>query len=341
MRTLGNMILLVLGKELLMRGWHVKLKYTVLFILFTSFVARGVLRQTADPNLMGAKSLAEVIERWDKASPSERVSIEDALFEDISGAIPVLRDKVVTGTRKQKMFACAMLVQMRDTGSVETLVKAMDDPDDMVKTRAIVSLTRLKAKQAVTKIRQQVAKAKNRTTLKAALAGLGMLGNAQDIPALRAHLSDPAESVRINAAVALALLGNHEGQEILLAGTQSTKPIVRKEATYSLGFVNTVESRNRLQEILDDPGGKWKTYAQIALAQQDLANKPPGQKISALKTLASDKNRQVAEWAVERIGELDTPQGRAALKDVGQLKGKAGRKAKRLLKIEEGDNVKH
>ena len=315
---------------------HNKLRYTAFFILFPCLVAQGIAGQTADPNLLGEKSPAEFIERWDKATPGERVLIEDALFADISGAIPVLRDKVVRGTKKQKMFACAMLVQMRDTGSVETLVAAMDDPDDMVKTRAIVSLTRLKAKQAVIKIRQQVAKAKNRAVLKAALAGLGMLGNAQDIPALRAHLSDPDESVRINAAVALALLGNYEGQEILLAGTRSTRPIARKEATYSLGFVNTVESRNKLQEILDDPDGKWKTYAQIALAQQDLTNKPLGQKVSALKILASGKNEQVAEWAVERIAELDIPESRAVLKNVGQLKGRAGRKAKRLLKIEEG-----
>jgi hypothetical protein len=287
----------------------------------------------AETNLLANKSPAQLIEFWDDASHAERVIIQNKLIDDIPTAIPILQNKILTGTQKQKLFACTMIAEIRDTNSVPILLKAIDDPDDKVKTRAISSLGILKANQAADKIRQEMSVTKNKGVLKASLAALGTLGRPQDIAVLKTYLSDSDESVRVNAAAAMALLGNYDGQNILIAGTQSSSPGVKKEATYSLGFLNTPEAKTRLEEIINDPNSQWKSYAEIALVQQQLLNKPLAQQLLNLETAANDKNQRVAEWAVEKIADMDVPQGNTILQKVGKNKTEAGMRTSRLLKI--------
>ncbi len=112
-----------------------------------------------------------------------------------------------------------MIAEMRDLESSPVLIQAVDDPDDKVKVRAVASLMKLKAGQAVPVIRHQILKTNNKALLKISLAALGTLGNPQDISILQPFLSDPDDSVQLNAAVGMALLGNFEGQHILLNGT--------------------------------------------------------------------------------------------------------------------------
>lgn len=292
-------------------------------------------KQPQDPNRLTNKSPVQLLELWDDASRAEQRAIQEKLIDDISVFIPILRNKVLVGTQKQKLFACAIIAEVRDVNSVPILLQAIDDPDDKVKTRAISSLRRLKANQAATKIRQQIPKAKSKGILKASLAALGTLGTSQDISAIRNFLSDSDESVQVNAAAAMALLGNYQGQDILLAATQSSSSGVKKEATYSLGFFDTTEAKDRLQEILSDPNGQWKSYAKIALVQQELLNKAIAQQLIILEATANDSNQRVAEWAVEKISDIDVPQGNAILRKVEQNNTKVGRRAKRILKIKE------
>ena len=259
--------------------------------------------------------------------------IQNKLIDDIPTAIPILQNKILTGTLKQKLFACTMIAEIRDTNSVPILLKAIDDPDDKVKTRAISSLGILKANQAADKIRQEMSVTKNKGVLKASLAALGTLGRPQDIAVLKTYLSNSDESVRVNAAAAMALLGNYDGQNILIAGTQSSSPGVKKEATYSLGFLNTPEAKTRLEEIINDPNSQWKSYARIALIQQELLNKPIDQQLIILEVTTNDENQRVAEWAVEKIADMDVPQGNTILQKVGKNKTEAGMRASRLLKI--------
>ena len=287
----------------------------------------------AKTNLLANKSPAQLVELWDDASHAERVIIQNRLIDDIPTAIPILQNKILTGTQKQKLFACTMIAEIRDTNSVPILLKAIDDPDDKVKIRAISSLGILKANQAADKIRQEMSITKNKGVLKASLAALGTLGRPQDIAVLKTYLSSPDESVKVNAAAAMALLGNYDGQNILIAGIQSSNPGVKKEATYSLGFINTDQAKIKLQEIINDPNGQWKSYAKIALAQQELLNKPINQQLIILEVTTNDENQRVAEWAVEKIADMDVPQGNAILQKVEKHKTEAGMRASRLLKI--------
>jgi HEAT repeat protein len=77
---------------------------------------------------------------------------------------------------------------------------------------------------------------------------------------LQAYLEDPDESVRVNAAAALAMLGSDAGEAVLLAATESGDPQARREATYALGYLDSLASVQRLWAIASDPraGGARK-----------------------------------------------------------------------------------
>jgi HEAT repeat protein len=290
--------------------------------------------QINDSNLLN-KSPSELIELWENASHTDKEIIVERLFENIPETIPVVRNKILNGTTNQRLFACAMIAEIGDTNSVPTLIQAIDDSEIKIKVRAISSLGKMRATKALLKIRQEMKDTQNKTILKAAIAAMGSLGKSQDIPSLRIHLTNPDESVQVNAAAALALLGSNEGLEILLEGSLSPNQAVRKEATYSLGFINTPDSRNRLQEILDDPNGTWKSYAKIALSQQELKNSPVSQQLETLEKLTNDENQRVAEWALDKLADLDIPESKAIFRKVATSNTNVGRRAERLFKIKE------
>ncbi|MEN6308290.1 MAG: HEAT repeat domain-containing protein [Anaerohalosphaeraceae bacterium] len=297
------------------------------------------------PETLLHKKPAELIKQWEGSSHGEQEAIQDLLFDNITESSLELRNKIVTGTQKEKLFACKMIAQMKDAESVPTLIQAIDDPSDKIKARAILSLKELHANQAADGVRQQMLKTKSKSVLKVSMIALGSFGDSQDVPRLRAYLPDtgfrtrgllPDESVCVNAAAALALLGKYDGQALLLRATHSTNPVVKKEAIYSLGFVNTSDSQRRLQEIISDPNGQWKSYAEMALTQQKLMTSNTPQKIQILEKLVKDKSPRLSEWAVERIAEIDDSRAGDILGIVEKNKTEAGRKASRLLKVREG-----
>lgn len=322
-----------------------KTKLIVCPFLILVVLSFPVLAQTApdspqDTNLLLNRTPAQLIERWEDAPHAEQAAIQDRLFDNIADAAPVLRDKILAGTQKQKLLACAMVAEMQDANSVPVLIKAMDDPDDKVKTRAVSSLRKMKARQAKDKIKAQLGESENKGLIKSSLAAIGFLGDSKDISTIKPYLKSPDESVRINAAAGLALLGNYEGEQILLEGTFNKNPLVKKDATYALGFLNTPESKTRLQQIIDDPDGQWKSYARISRANQALANMKSNEKIGYLIDLSSDNNQQVAEWAVEQLAEYDTSDIKQNLKAIAESDSKAAKKANRQLKIRNAKNAK-
>jgi HEAT repeat protein len=316
-----------------MKIWHKKISVTTVLLLCMAIPVQAIPRQSRDVSRLKNKSSLELIEIWEEASRTERWAIQDLLIDDIRLSAPVLRSKILTGTRQQKLFCCAVIAEARDVDSASVLLQALDDPDDKVKIRAISSLRTLKAKQSLGKIRQELFKTQNKGVIKASLTVLGALGHSRDIVILEKFLSHADEGVRIIAAAGMALLNDYRGQDILLAGTDSANSIVKKEAIYSLGFVNTAKAKDKLQEIIDDPDGQWKSYAEIGLAQHELRNNAIGQQLNFLETLTNGKNQRVGRWAVEKLADMNSPQGDAILRKIEKDNNPTGRKAKRILRI--------
>lgn len=292
--------------------------------------------QSLSQEQLKAMSSEALIQTWGNASSADRQLVEGAILEKRSSSLPALREAVVAGPPKVKMFTAALLAEMRDKGSVSALLATTYDSNEQVRTRAVTALRVIGDSQALPRLRELVRTTQKGSVLKVSLAALGKLGSPQDLPLIRPLLLHSDENVRVMAAGALAMLGSSEGQNILLAATQSKDPLAQKNATFALGYLNTAEAQKRLHEIIDDPTGQWKSYAVIALVQQELAGKSLQEQVKHLGQLVQQRDRIVADWTVEQLTDLNTPEAARALQDIAKKGGKIAEKAQRSLKAVEG-----
>ena len=308
--------------------------WLLLVLSVSPMVAYG---QHLSPEQLKAMPPKALIQAWESATRTDRSLIQEALLENRSSSLLALHEAVLTGTFEQKRLALDLLAEMRDKRSIETLLlAATSDSDDLVRTRTIIVLRDIGDRSVAPRLRNLLRASQSGFVLSACLAALGKLGSSQDIPLIKPWLTSPEEGVRVQTAAALALLGSSEGQDILLASTRSNDPLMQQWATEALGYLNTAEARARLEEILNDPIGQWKSYARIALAQQELNTKDMQAKIESLNLLTQDTNNRVARWAVEQLADLGTPEATQLLRDIAPKGGKVGQRATWLLKAKEG-----
>jgi len=277
-----------------------------------------------------------LVDAWERSTKAERPQITEALLENRAATVTTLRTEAVAGDTSRKMLACAMLGQLRDTGSVPTLLTATRDGDARVQERAVTALRVIGDPSAAPRFRQLIRTAPSRALLKRALAGLGKVGAAHDVALIRPLLSDPDETVQVMAAAALAMLGNAEGQDFLLAAIDGDNPLAQKNATLALGYLDTPEARSRLVEIIDDPYARWKSYALMAQALQDRRAQTPAQSVATLDRLARGRDRLAAMWALEELADLGTPEAAQALQAIAGHKGRRADVAQVRLEAMEG-----
>ncbi len=298
------------------------------WVLVAITMASGLARGQAPYTGMAPEAL---IQAWLPAGRSDRALIEDALVERRPTSLPALRQAARAGGVAEKLFASAMLAQMRDLDSAATLLTATADSDPRVRTRAVTALRIIGVRDAVPRLRQ-LARAESGAVLKVSLAALGELGTSRDAPLIRPFLSHPDEDVRVMAAGALAMLGDGRGQETLLAATRGSDPLAQKNATYALGYLGTPEAAARLHEILGDPAGQWKSYAVIALALQALRAQTLPQQVVTLDALARGPDRLAGTWALDRLVDLDDPAATQALATLAGQGNERGRQAARRFR---------
>lgn len=279
----------------------------------------------------------ELIHAWENTGRNERRLIEDALIVNRSYSLPALRDAALYGNSQRKLFACAMLAEMQDKDSVDILLAVTHDLDEKVRTRAITALRVIGNPEVAPRMRQLVQTTQEGSVLKAALATLGRLGSTQDVPLIRQLLPHSDEHVRVIAAGALAMLGSKEGQDILLMSTRRSNPLTQKSAIFALGYLDSEEAQKRLTDIINDPIGQWKSYAVIALAQQELKSKTPHEKVEHLGQLMQHHDPLVLQWAMQQLADLDTPEAIRMLQELVEKENRLGQQVLRLLKARKGE----
>ncbi len=282
------------------------------------------------------QSARALVEAFRKAPAQDVGEIATEIINQRTEAAPALREMLATGTRGDRKLACAMLAQLRDHDSVDALLAASFDPDVEVTGRAVSALRILADARAAGRFRELVQSAPSAGVRKRAMVGLGKVGAARDLALLRPYLADSDESVRVIAAGVMAMLGNGEGEDILLAATHSNNPIAQKDATGALGYLSSTTARQRLEEILQDPDGAWKSYAAIALAIQAGAGASSRQQAAALETLAHSGNRVVASWALDELTDSPSADSTAALRRLSTRPSRIGRRAQLRLRVKEG-----
>lgn len=300
-------------------------------LLLALFVAAPVAAQsrldvrTAQPRAL--------VQAWRNAAPADRAAIAEALIARRAQTLPTLRDTARTGDQQEKLFALSMIAEMRDRAGVDTVVGATTDGDVKVRRRAATTLRLLADGRAAARLRAITQSETDLGVLKSALAALGRLGQQRDIQLIAPFLLHGDRGVTVVAAGSLAMLGDERGLEIVLAGTYSADPGVQKSATYALGLFTAADAGVRLQEILADPQGAWKSYALIAQAERSLAAQSKTQQVASLDTLAHGRSRTLAEWAVDRLTDIGGADAAAALRKAQDRPAPVGPMAKRRLQV--------
>lgn len=268
----------------------------------TLFPLIAILSISHDAPLGPEASPQEMLAQWDSAPPLRREAIHKALG-DRAGIVEAW---IIEALRSEKVndriLACALLKRIGSPQAEAALLTVLADADARVSAQAMLSLGEFGSPAAAETIRARLATSSDPRRVKAALAALGNLGDTTDLAGISGYLQDPDESVRVNAAAALASLGDLSGEALLLDATQSANPQARREATYALGLFDSQESQQRLEAIAANPLERWRTEADIALEWRLLRHATSGEAATArLGELAFGLNDELAEWARDQL----------------------------------------
>ena len=245
---------------------------------------------------------------------------------------------------ERRLLALSLVLELGalETGDKETgprILGLLDDPNPRVRRRAALVLGRLGHLPARPVLERRLAQGPEPALARALICGLGLLGDPGSAPALRPWLDHPEPLVRIDAASALAALGDPRGWPLVLAGSRDPDPGFRLEAVYGLRFFPTQGARERLEEMVRDPGETWRREAGVSLAaltSAALAGDPPARE-GYLIGLLESPNPLAAEFAVEALARLDSPGARDALEALAERPTRLGRAA--LRKLAAGGNL--
>lgn len=275
----------------------------------------------------------QLIRAWKVTPREDRAALAQALIDRRAEVLPSLRATVRSGDTSEKLFACSMIAEMRDHDGIDALVAATNDTDVKVRRRAATVLRVLADRRSAARLRELVSSETDLGVLSTALAALGGIGQHRDVPLIEPFLTHPDYGVRVVAAAALAMMDDEQGLALVIEATYADDPSVQKSATYALGFFSDPLAGERLQAILDDPQGAWKSYALIARAERLLKTQSTAEQVSTLDGLANGRSRKLAEWAVDRLTDIGNADAAAVLRKVRKRSTPVGAKAERRLEV--------
>lgn len=274
-----------------------------------------------------------LVQAWKTAPREEKNAIAAAMIARRAQVLPTLWDAIRFGDRQEKLFACGMIAELRDRDGVDALLAATADPDVKVRRRAATALRILADPRAAPRLRELARFEGDLGVLKTTLAALGRLGQRRDVRLIEPFLAHGDLGVRVVAAGALAMLDEERGLDLVVQATYSADPSAQKSATYALGLFAAAAAGQRLQAILDDPQGAWKSYALIALAERRLATQSTAEQVATLDALARGRSRTLAEWAVDRLTDIGNADAVAVLRRVLEKQTPVGPLAERRLRL--------
>lgn len=275
----------------------------------------------------------QLVQAWRSTPPGDKAALAQAMIARRDQVLPALRDSARSGDRQEKIFACSMIAEMRDHDGVDALLAATNDADVKVRRRAATALRILADRRSASRLRELVRSESDLGVLATTLATLGRLGQRRDIRLIQPLLGHADHGVRVVAAGSLAMLGDEQGLALVMEATYVDDPSVQKSATYALGLFDDPLAGERLQMILDDPDGAWKSYALIARAERVLRTQSASDRIPTLEGLASGRSRSLAEWAVDRLTDIGNAEAAAVLRRIRTRSTPVGVLAERRLGV--------
>ena len=196
----------------------------------------------------------------------------------------------------------------RDRSSASKVQQLLNDPDENGRVRAAFSLGKIGGSERVPPLIEALSVARSTAMKKSAIAALGYIGDRTAADAVIPYLKDDDEAIRVTAAGALGLMGNRDGLQTAIKGCDSMDLAVKRDAIIALGFIGGTEAKTKIEELLKTPDSRWKSYQLISKHRMELEDDtrqmPVMDKIGRLKDLLDNKNKRLAQWAVEQLGEI-------------------------------------
>jgi HEAT repeat protein len=198
--------------------------------------------------------------------------------------------------------ADASLARQGDAAAIARLTAKVKDPAARDVSDAIDALREADAKSAVGPIAAALDPRRPLPTKMAAARALGHLGALEAIPRLREALNDPDPPVRAIAAVSLAALGDHSGDEIIQSlerspvGDFRLLAVEARAAREPTGAWIGVAS-----SVLDDPDPLVRLRAAELLVRHAAE---PGRASDVLQEALADTNPAMRQTAADRLASL-------------------------------------
>lgn len=150
------------------------------------------------------------------ALPSVRIqSIESLETASPSEGVPWIRIALTDEHPAARFAACMALGTLKDKGSMQSMRKLLNDPDDSVRVAAIYALHRMGDTQHSALLADYLDQNHNLPAKRNAILAFGRLGEKGAIPLLARMVNNRDEGVHAQALESLALLGHEDAMRQL------------------------------------------------------------------------------------------------------------------------------
>jgi HEAT repeat protein len=224
------------------------------------------------------------------------------LLERVAIGVVDLAAKSKERTVRTRALEIQALARQGDAAAIARLTAKVKDPAARDVSDAIDALREADAKSAVGPIAAALDPRRPLPTKMAAARALGHLGALEAIPRLREALNDPDPSVKAIAAVSLAALGDHSGDEIIQSlerspvGDFRLLAVEARAAREPTGAWIGVAS-----SVLDDPDPLVRLRAAELLVRHAAE---PGRASDVLQEALADTNPAMRQTAADRLASL-------------------------------------
>ena len=155
---------------------------------------------------MGGVAVPRLVEKMKTQDAREMQTLEDVFKLIGASAVPPLVDALGSENVYRRRLAARVLGEIRDSSSVEGLLKYADDDDFRMRAGVVSALGKVGQKRAVPKMRDALRDQDYLVRTSAAIALSNFKDSTNVIPLIRA-LSDQYYGVRFSAATALSNIG--------------------------------------------------------------------------------------------------------------------------------------
>lgn len=237
--------------------------------------------------------------------------------KNVNGLVKALSDREV-GIREDAARALGELAYPR---VVIPLCNSLKDPDWTVRMTVVEALAKIRDARAIEPL-VDLLKDEKPAVQKAVSEALIAHGG-QAVPALTRALSDKAAVSRINAAIALGMIGDAKAVPALCGALKDSEPQIRQYAAEALGKIGDKRAIKPLSEALQDAERTVTDAAAAALQKIGLPTDPASQAKFAIAR--ADWNRAIALGAVavepliEAMSNPNTDVRRNAAKSLGVI----------------------